>query len=187
VYLREFLREWAADVRGHCLEFYNDAYTSELGGERVTKLDILNIDDTNPRATLVGDLTRPNDLPSDRFDCIICTHTLHLIFEVWKAVPELYRMLKPGGVLLVAVPQVSMYDPGWGECYRFTEEGLKRLLCLAFREQDVLVKSYGNSLTSAGQIRGLTAEEFSEEELNHHDTRFGVEVCARAVKGCPGG
>ncbi|HZY58180.1 MAG TPA: methyltransferase domain-containing protein [Candidatus Binataceae bacterium] len=183
VYVGEFLTEFREDIRGHCLEFNNDAYTSAFGGSQVEKLDILHQDNSNPQATIWGDLTRENNLPSDTFDCIICTHVLHLIFEVWKAVPEIYRMLKPGGVLLVAVPQVSMCDPSWGECYRYTEEGLRRMLGLAFREGDVLVKAYGNSLISAGQIRGLTAEEFTPEEMNYHDPRFGVEVCARAVKG----
>jgi SAM-dependent methyltransferase len=183
VYIGEFLNEFQADIRGHCLEFNNDAYTSAWGGSQVAKLDILHVDDSNPHATVWGDLTRDNDLPSNAFDCIICTHVLHLIFEVWKAVPEIYRMLKPGGVLLVAVPQVSMCDPNWGECYRYTEEGLRRMLGLAFRDEDLWVKAYGNSLISAGQIRGLTADEFTAEEMNFHDARFGVEVCARAIKG----
>src|SRR5262249_47875827 len=143
-YLWAFLEENAADIRGHCLEFYNDQYTSAYGGKAVAKLDILHIDDSNPRATLVGDLTKPNNLPGDCFDCIICTHTLHLIFEVRKAVADLYRILKPGGVLLTAVPQVSMCDPGWHEFWRFTPEGLHRLLATAFREEDVTVRAYGN-------------------------------------------
>jgi SAM-dependent methyltransferase len=183
MYLGEFLDEFREDIRGRCLEFNNDTYTSAWGKDRVEKRDILPIDDSNPQATIWGDLTKNNNLPSGTFDCIICTHVLHRIFEVWKAVPEIYRMLKPGGVLLVAVPQVSMCDPSWGECYRYTEEGLRRLLGLAFPEGDVLVKTYGNSLISAGQIRGMTAEEFTPEEMNYHDPRFGVEVCARAAKG----
>src|SRR5262249_43965412 len=96
-YILQFLREFSPDVRGHCLEFYNDQYTTQFGGAAVTQLDILHIDDTNPRATLVGDLTKPNNFPGNRFDCIICTHTLHVIFELDKAISELHRMLKPGG------------------------------------------------------------------------------------------
>src|SRR5258708_2297811 len=64
-YICQFFAEFAADIQGHCLEFYDDMYASNFGGKNVAKLDILNIDDTNPRATLVGDLTQPNDLPSD--------------------------------------------------------------------------------------------------------------------------
>jgi SAM-dependent methyltransferase len=181
-YLCDFLQEFRDDIRGHCLEFYDDSYTTGYGKSTVTKLDIIHVDGTNPRATIVADLTKPNDVPSDCFDCIICTHTLHLIFEVRAAVTDLHRILKPGGVLLVAVPQVSMCDPGWHEFWRFTPEGLHRLLATVFKPNDVQIRAYGNSLTAAGQLRGLTSKEFTAREFTQHDPRFAVEVCARAVK-----
>jgi ubiquinone/menaquinone biosynthesis C-methylase UbiE len=148
----------------------------------VEKLDILHIDDSNPRATLVADLIKPNDLPSSRFDCIICTHVLHAIADLDRAIAELYRILKSGGVLLVAVPQVSMCDPRYQELWRFTAEGLALILSKAFGKENVIVEAYGNSLTAAGEIRGMVAHEFSEATLNYHDPRFAVEVCARARK-----
>jgi glycosyltransferase involved in cell wall biosynthesis/SAM-dependent methyltransferase len=184
-YLDQFLQEFAADVRGHCLEFQDPAYTPHFGGAAVTKLDILHIDASNPQATLVADLTKPNDIPSDLFDCIICTHVLHIIPELHKAVAELYRILKPGGVLLVAVPQASMCDPGYHELWRFTAEGLGWVLGRAFGAEQTTVRAYGNSLTTAGEIRGLVAAEFTQAELDTHDPRFAVEVCARAVKRKP--
>jgi glycosyltransferase involved in cell wall biosynthesis len=184
-YVTQFLREFAADIRGDCLEFQEDAYTTAFGGRAVTNLDILHIDDSNPRATLIGDLTKPNTFPSNRFDCIICTHTLHVILELDKAVAELYRMLRPNGVLLVAVPLVSMCDPGWHELWRFTAEGLHQVLAKPFGAENVTVRAYGNSLTAAGQLRGLTADEFTRAELDSHDLRFAVEVCARAIKKGP--
>lgn len=181
-YLEEFLHEFASDIRGHCLEFQDPAYTPRFGGSAVTGLDILHIDDSNPRATIVADLTKPNNIPSDHFDCIVCTHVLHIIFELDKVVSELHRILKPGGVLLVAVPHVSMCDPGYHELWRFTAEGLSSVLAEAFGGENVTVRAYGNSLTAAGQIRGLVVHEFTEAELHVHDSRFAVEVCARAVK-----
>ena len=42
-----------------------------------------------------------------RFDCVICTQTLHVIYEVEGAVRTLHRMLKPGGVALVTVPGIT--------------------------------------------------------------------------------
>lgn len=181
-YLEEFLKEFAHDIQGHCLEFQNPGYASRIGGAAVEKLDILHIDATNPLATIVADLTKPNNLPSNRFDCIICTHVLHVIAELDRAVSELYRILKPGGVLLVAVPQISMCDPRFHELWRFTPEGLGLVLAKAFGKDNVVVKAYGNSLTSAGEIRGLVTHEFNATILNYHDPRFAVEVCARACK-----
>jgi glycosyltransferase involved in cell wall biosynthesis/SAM-dependent methyltransferase len=181
-YLHEFLQDFSSDIRGSCLEFQDSSYTNRFGGAAVTKVDILHVDDSNPTATIIADLTKPNDIPSNSFDCIICTHVLHLVFELNEMVSELRRILKPGGVLLVGVPQVSMCDPGLHELWRFTPEGLHQLLARAFGSQNVIIRAYGNSLTAAGDIRGLVSHEFSRSELDYHDQRFAVEVCARAVK-----
>ena len=181
-FVEVFLEKEARAIHGHCLEFQDPFYVPRLGGDRVSKLDILHLDTSSPHATLVADLTAPNSLISDTFDCIVCIHVLHVIYDVRSAVKELFRILKPGGVLLVAVPQVSMCEPRYGELWRFTPEGLRQLLAEAFGADSVAVAAYGNSLTSAGEIRGLLAREFLRYDLNHHDPRFAVEVCARATK-----
>jgi SAM-dependent methyltransferase len=181
-YLEQFLQEFARDIRGHCLEFQNPGYTPRFGGSAVEKLDILHIDDSNPLATIVADLGKPNHIPNDVFDCIVCTHVLHVIFELDKVVAELHRILKPGGILLVGVPHTSMCDPGFHEIWRFTPEGLNSVLGKVFGNENVTVRAYGNSLTAAGEIRGLVASEFSQATLDYNDPRFAVEVCARACK-----
>jgi len=181
-YLEAFLREHAADIRGQCLEFQEDCYATRFGGAAVSKLDILHHDHSNPMATIVADLTRPNTIPRDCFDCIICTHVLHVVFDLEEMVAELHRLLRETGVLLVGVPHVSMYAPEAGEYWRFPPEGLRAVLAKAFGAANVMVRGYGNSLTAAGSLRGLVAHEFSEKELNYLDERFPIEVCARAVK-----
>jgi SAM-dependent methyltransferase len=178
---KQFLPEFADDIRGHCLEFAENLYIDGFGGDRVTKADVLHIDNTNPRATLVADLTQPNNLPSNTFDCIICTYVLHIIFDVEKAISELHRLLKPGGVLLVSVPQVSLRDYKY-ELWRFTPEGLKLLLERDFGTGSVTIRAYGNSLLAAAAIRGLVVDEFTSTELDYHDPRFAPVVCARAIK-----
>lgn len=179
----QFLPEFAEDIRGHCLEFEENLYASWFEGDRVTKIDVLHVDNSNPRATLVADLTQPNNLPSNTFDCIICTYVLHVIFDVEKAVAELYRILKPGGVLLVAIPQVSIHDYAH-EIWRFTPEGLELLLGRSFN-QNVTIRAYGNSLLAAAAIRGLVVDEFTSSELDYSDPLFAPVVCARAVKQNP--
>lgn len=181
-YLEQFLHEFKNDIKGHCLEFAEDAYTSRYGGKNVTKVDILHVDDDNPKATIVADLTQSNSIASEQFDCIICTHVLHVIADVEKIITELFRILKPGGVLLVATPQISMCDSDAGELWRFTSKGLGVMLTKTFDSNAITIKSYGNSLTAAGEIRGMVSYEFSDGELNKTDAHFCVEVCARAVK-----
>lgn len=182
-YLEQFLQEFRADIRGRCLEFQDAGYTTRFGGSAVQTLDILHLDNTNPRATIVADLTQPNELPGNEFDCIICTHVLHVIAELDKAVAELYRVLRPGGVLLVAVPHISMCDPlEFHDLWRFTPDGLSLVMGKVFGDVNVTVRAYGNSLTAAGEIRGLVTHEFSKAMLDYHDPRFAVEVCAKARK-----
>ncbi len=178
-YVQQFLQEFSDCIHGHCLEFHENRYTSRYGGSRVAKIDILSKEDDNPRATIVADLTKAPDIPSNLFDCIICTHTLHMIFEVDKAVSELYRILKPRGVLLVAVPTIGRAYLECHEKWRFTPEGLQLLLARVFGDENVIVRAYGNSLTAAGTLRGLVAHEFTREELNYHDLRFTMETCAK--------
>ena len=183
LYVDRFLSEFRADIRGSCLEFQDPMYVTRYGGSAVTSIDILHVDDSNPRATLIADITRPNNLPSNAFDCIVCTHVLHVIYDVRAAVSELYRILKPGGVLLVAVPHVSMVDPElFTEYWRFTPDGLAALLGERFGAPAVTIRAYGNSLATAGDLRGLVSHEFTSDELNVNDQRFALEVGGRAVK-----
>jgi len=184
-YMERFLEDCASDVHGRCLEFQNPAYARRLGGKRVSQLEILHIDDSNPLATIVADLTKPNDIPDDHFDCIICTHVLHMIYDLEPAVRDLHRILKPNGVLLVAVPHVSGYNSNIVEFWRFTVAGLGRLLTRCFSAGTVEVRGFGNSLVAAGDLRGMTAAEFTKTELEAHDPWCPAEICARAVKRGP--
>ncbi|HEY8966645.1 MAG TPA: methyltransferase domain-containing protein [Candidatus Methylacidiphilales bacterium] len=184
-YLDRYVEEHRDDIAGHVLEFSEDRYASLHGGARVAKLDILDLEATNKAATLVADLTKPNAIPSETFDCVICTHVLHVVGDYPAMLAEFHRILKPGGVLLIAVPLVSMVAPrsmGWSEFWRFTPAGLGLALAKSFGEANVSARGYGNSLSSAAEIRGLAAEDLTDRELSVDDPRFPVEVCARAIK-----
>ncbi len=181
-YVGQFLAEHTADVRGRCLEFEGADYTRRYGGAAVEHSDVLHLDASNPAATIVADLTAENDIPSERYDCIIATFVLHEIFDLDAAVRELHRILKPGGTLLIAVPHVTMCEPKYNELWRFTVQGITELLAETFGADGTTIRAYGNSLTAAGQIRGLVAHEFSDRELEVHDPRFAVVICARVTK-----
>jgi SAM-dependent methyltransferase len=181
-YCEQFLQECAADIHGHCLEFQSGNYVRKYGGTRVMKLDVLHKDPGNPKATLVADLTSRTDIPSELFDCIVCTHVLHVIADLDAFVRELWRLLAPGGVLLVVVPHLSAIYPDQGELWRFTPEGLAVVLAKVCPAERLTICSYGNALTAIGDLRGVVAARFTARELQAHDARFAVEVCARAHK-----
>ncbi len=187
VYIEEFLRRRADDVRGRVLEVKDRAYTRACGGDAVTRSDVLDIDPENPHATLVADLERPEQLPAGAFDCFILTQTLHLIFDARAALAAAARTLRPGGVLLVTVPAISQLDAwslrqGGGDYWRFTSRALRRLLAEAFPGGQVEVEGAGNVLAATAFLHGLAAEELDPEELRFHDPVYELLALGRAVK-----
>lgn len=181
-YVQRFFERHAGRIRGRCLEFQDPGYVHAYGAGRPSRVDVLDLGSVNPCATIVADLTKPNSLPSESFDCIVCVHVLHAVYEADTFAKELHRLLAPGGTLLVAVPGTSMIDPDWPEYRRWTGLGVHTLLAQFFRPSDIVVDTYGNSLAAAAEMRGLASDEIAPWELNAKDSLFPVEVCAIAVK-----
>jgi SAM-dependent methyltransferase len=185
-YIEDFLRRNADDIRGRVLEVGENTYTRAYGGSRVARSDILHADDSNPNATLVGDLAGENTLPSDTFDCFICTQTLTYIYDVRSALRTIHRILRPRGVLLATVPGISQMSPydrdRWGEYWRFTAQSLGRLLGEPFGSANVEVEAYGNVLASTAFLQGLCTDDLRSDELDHRDQRYQMLVAGRAVK-----
>jgi SAM-dependent methyltransferase len=183
-YIEDFLSRHVVDIRGRVLEVADNTYTVQLGGARVTQSDILHADANNPRATLVGDLAAADHFPSQAFDCIVLTQTLHFIFDMGSAVKTLHRMLKPGGVLLATVPGISSieHDAKWPPFWTLSPTALRRLLEASFGDTNVNVSAYGNVLAAVAFLHGLAESELQPAELDTHDPEYPVTVAARAVR-----
>jgi len=185
-YIAEFIEKNADDIQGRVLEIADNAYTKQFGGNRVVKGDILHPTEGNPRATIVADLSNSSQIKDELFDCVICTQTLQLIFDVKVAVKSLYRFLKPGGVLLLTVPgisQISREDMrNTGDYWRFTTAALQRLFAAEFPPEDIAIESYGNVKSSVGLLHGISAEELSESDLSETDLQFQLLLCVRAKR-----
>lgn len=191
-YIEHFL-QLAADegvVSGRVLEIGEDLYASRFGGESVDCIDVLNLVEGSSGTTLVGDLTSADHIRSKSFDCIICTQTLHFIYDVPAAMRTLSRLLGTKGVLLATAPGISKIcrDGGdqWLDQWRFTSVSLGRVAAEAFPHDGISIRAYGNVLTAAAFLHGLAAEELSREQLLAHDPDFEVLLALRAVKsGAP--
>ncbi|MEP9379961.1 glycosyltransferase [Aquabacter sp. CN5-332] len=185
VYIEGFLERQAGDVRGHVLEIGDRTYTQRFGGARVTASAVLNINPDVPGTTFVGDLADGKNLPSDAFDCIILTQTLHLIYDLKAALDTVHRILKPGGVVLATVPGISQIDHhDWGHTWfwSLTPRCAKRLFGDVFPQDQVEVESHGNVLTSIGALHGLAASELRPDEIAHQDPQYPMVVTVRARK-----
>jgi len=184
-YIEKFLREHQADISGRALEFGDTFYLDKFGGEQVSPKEVFSYVEAED-ATIVGDLTGPDPLPTDFLDCIVCTQTIQMIYDIRLAVQRLHSMLKPGGVLLLTTHGTSkvgrhLDTDGWGEYWHLTQQSALSLFEENF-EGEVHVDAYGNVLAAMCALHGLASEELTPEELDHPDRNFDVVVTVRAVK-----
>jgi|SRR5689334_612239 len=183
-YIEEFLAGNRDVIRGRVLEIRSSAYTDRFGSA-VAGRDVLDIDATNPNATLVADLTATEDLPEARFDCFILTQTLQFVFDVRAAIAGARRMLRPGGTLLATVPSVSRIAPRYGQetdFWRFTPASCRRLFGDVFGADHVMVEPLGNVGAAVAFLRGAAVEEVPSSVLRANDADFPVIVAVRAVR-----
>lgn len=184
-YIESFIQENQARVTGKVLEIGDNAYTLKYGGANVLHSDILHVDHKNTRATYIGDITDVPQIPSAEFDCIIFTQTLHLIYDFRSALRTCYRILKPGGCLLLTVPGISHIDKGaWRDywLWSFTDASIKKLMTETFNGSSVSINTYGNVYVAAAFLYGMGLPEFKKEYLFHNDPSYQVIISAAAVK-----
>ena len=184
-YIEGFLERHRQHVKGHVLEVQEDNYSHRFGGDRVTQIDILSLESSNHRATIVGDLADPRTLPAGQFDCIILTQTLHLMFDMSRAIGNVHRALRPGGVLLVTVPGITPLDraeylDSW--YWSLTGTALRRMMSGPFAPEDVEVEAYGNLYAATAFLHAAAVEEVSKRRLDRRDPVYPVTIAARAIK-----
>jgi SAM-dependent methyltransferase len=183
-YIEAFLSAHSSDVRGSVLEVQEDELTSRFGGPRVERRAVLDVDDGNPRATVVTDL-RAADLPDCAFDCIILTQTLHVIDDMTAALSECERLLRPGGVLLATLPcasRVCLEYGTEGDLWRVTPDGARALVEPVFGAAHVQCTTYGSVLTNVAFLHGLARGELTRAEFSATDPYHPVLVGVRARK-----
>ena len=184
-YIEKFLDCHSNDIRSRVLEIGDRAYTTRFGGVHVARSDVLHVSAGNPQATLVGDLSNADHIPSDAFDCIILTQTLHLIYDVQQVTRTLYRILKPGAVLLLTVPGITQISSDrWKTTWywSFTTQSAQRLFADVFGEANVAVTAYGNVLTATSFLYGMASQELDAKALDWHDPSYQLLITVRAVK-----
>ena len=174
-------------MQGHVLEFGDDRYIRQFGGGKVTNVDVIDVAANHAGQTIKADLSRAGHIPSNTFDCIICTQTLQMIFDIRPAIGHLVRMLKPGGVLLATGHGISRIArregvDHWGEYWHLTTQSAHRLFEEVLPPVSVGVSTYGNVLACVASLHGLAAEELRPDELDYADPNYELIVAVRAVK-----
>jgi SAM-dependent methyltransferase len=144
----------------------------------------------NPEATYVGDLATADFIPSNTFDCFILTQTLLLIYDLPAAFKTIYRILKPGGVVLATLTGIcQMVGEPWeaNQCWSFTPVSAKRLFEEVFPASNVTVEAFGNVLSVVASLQGIAAEELRPEELDYQDDQYPLIITVKATKSIEDG
>jgi SAM-dependent methyltransferase len=86
-------------------------------------------------------------LESERFDLVVCSHVLDAVAELGRALGELRRVLRPGGLALFQTPAIPRDAPP-----RFEES----LRAAGFEVETVVARELGDA---AGARHGIDADE----------------------------
>jgi SAM-dependent methyltransferase len=90
-------------------------------------------------------------LPDNSFDLVLCTQVLEHTDDPWQAAREIRRILKPGGYAILSAPHVWFYHPHPRDHWRFTQQGLVRLVEEAGLTPIELL-SQGGTVLTFGQV-----------------------------------
>lgn len=118
-------------------------------------------------------------LAEESFDCIVCSHLLEHVDDR-KALAEMLRVLRPGGVALIMTPVVE----GWAETYENGALTSPLERSAHFGEADH-VRFYGADLRDRIRTAGFELDEFTAIEpfVSRHGLIRGEKVF---IAGKPG-
>lgn len=181
-FIEQFLQSKANFIQGHVLEVKDDGYTRRFGGERVLSATVIDIDRNNPRATLICDLSEPDALPREQFDCIVVTQTLQYVLNLRNAFASLAGSLKPGGYMLATFPGITRVDPReldtW--LWSFTEPVIRRLAADVLPDPEVAV--FGNLPTATAFLHGYAVEDLDPGLLEARSRDYPIIITVFARK-----
>lgn len=180
-YIEGFLKEYSRFITGACLEIHDTDYIHKFGHD-VTMADALDVDSANSRANIIANLKQVAQVQDGTYDCLVVTHTLGMIDDFQAAIRECYRMLKPGGTLLVTLAAFNKVEYPDANFWRFTTASARYAFGLVFDPAQVTVASYGNVLAGQAFLVGAAQEDLTPEELVYNDPAYPIVISVVARK-----
>lgn len=130
--VRQFIEKQSIEHDKNGIKLLDIAPQDHAGAKQFfKKAELFTADiDENSGADYIIDICENNSdkIPDGSFDVIVCTEVIEHTLNPFKAVAEINRLLKPGGVLLMSTPFDFRIHGPLPDCWRFTEHGLRALL-----------------------------------------------------------
>ena len=189
-YIEKFLSANSDNIRGIILEVAEDTYSRKYATKKNKETQIfetLTFNGKGKPSTIIGDLTKPETLPENRYDCFICTQTYNFIYNVKQAIAGTYFLLKNGGIVMATVAgisQISRYDMGrWGDYWRFTDKSVLNLFEEVFGKGNVEIVTFGNVLACMAFLQGVAVEDLPNHALlDDFDQDYQLIIGIKAKK-----
>lgn len=149
--------------------------------KKMPQLDYVTTDLHSPLADVKADICQ---LPfeDNSFDMILCNHVLEHIPDDQKAMQELYRVLKPGGLGIFQIPQ----DRSRATTFQddsITDPKERAAIFGQYDHVRVYGMDYFDRLTQVGfQVKAVDyTAQFSEEEIQKYGLAAGelLPVCSK--------
>jgi len=127
------------------------------------------------------------DTPFDdnQWDYVISDQMLEHVRKPWKAVGEMHRIVKPGGVVICTTCSYNPVHRCPIDCYRFMPDGMRAL----FEDfSSVQVGTWGDrdaimyDVETGGNARGNYPKERMEKAIRANARRFPWSIWAVATK-----
>lgn len=183
-YIEQFLSDNKDYIRGKCIEIAEDTYMRRFGEKDCEKM-VMHVNGWN--GAHKGNLATGEGITGEMADCLICTQTIQMIYEIKAAMKNIYRLLKHGGTALITIhciSQISMNDyRNWGEYWRVTPMALLQMAKESgFKDDNIFLQSYGNVKTVICHLYGMCQEELSIQDYEYNDEQYPLIIGIRAKK-----
>ncbi|MDP2638729.1 MAG: methyltransferase domain-containing protein [Candidatus Azambacteria bacterium] len=129
-YTWNFLRDNSQFIKGDVIDVGcgNSKYKSMiLKFDNVKKYTGLDFFVSN-NADIVTDLNKKLPVENAKYDSAICISVIEHLLEPQLALDEIYRVLKPGGYLLLTTPWIYPFHGEPSDCFRYSRFALKHML-----------------------------------------------------------
>lgn len=107
------------------------AFGNPPPGAKIVCVDI----ELGPGVDLVADAHDLHMVETNSIDCVVSISTLEHVRNPAKVVKEIFRILKPGGIVYLSIPFIFPYHADPDDFYRYSHRGIA-VLCEDFERVD---------------------------------------------------